>query len=106
MKTISVAKNFSNHPAGRTPEDGPNSGERFRNDFIAPELRKGAVHIILDAEGYGSSFLEEAFGGLIRLGFPFSVIMENLTFTTEDDTLRVEIGEYIKDAAVKAGQKV
>lgn len=106
MKTISVAKDFSNHPAGRTPEDGPNSGERFRNDFVAPGLSKGAVHIILDAEGYGSSFLEETFGGLIRIGIPFPVIMSNLSFTTEDDTLREEIEGYIKDAAIKAGEKV
>jgi hypothetical protein len=47
---------------------GPDSGEAFRN-LLARELKKSSdvIEVVLDgAEGYGSSFLEEAFGGLIR----------------------------------------
>ena len=66
--SISIAKDFSTVPAGRFLSDGPNSGERFRNDFLAPALRaKDKVTVIIDGvEGYGSSFLEECFGGLVR----------------------------------------
>jgi hypothetical protein len=52
--------------------DGGYSGEWFRDDILAPALREAAANseiltIVLDGtSGYGSSFLEEAFGGLIR----------------------------------------
>lgn len=70
MKTINIAKDFSPSPAGRFPNDGPYNGERFRDEFLAPALRgSGDVTVILDGvSGFGSSFLEEAFGGLIRTG--------------------------------------
>lgn len=48
---------------------GPNSGEQFR-DLLAKTLKRypnETIEVLLDgAEGFGSSFLEEAFGGLIR----------------------------------------
>lgn len=68
MKTINVATDFSRTPAGRFRTDGPASGERFREDFLKTPLQAGQiVEIHLDgAAGYPSSFLEEAFGGLIR----------------------------------------
>ncbi len=61
-------------PGGRFKKDGPNSGEWFRDDILLPRLRHAAgrddpLIVELDgAPGYGSSFLEEAFGGLVRLG--------------------------------------
>ena len=69
---FSLAEHFSPVPAGRMRGDGPKSGEIFREDFLLPKLKQaekegGAVEISLDGvEGLGSSFLEEAFGGLIR----------------------------------------
>lgn len=69
MKRISVAKDFSEFPAGRVPDDGPNSGERFREEKLVPLLR-GSTEVIEvnldDTMGYGSSFLDEAFAGLVR----------------------------------------
>ena len=65
---------FAKAPGGRFRKDGPNSGEWFRDDILVPQLRKVTTKndplvVELDgAPGYGSSFLEEAFGGLIRLG--------------------------------------
>lgn len=66
--TINIAKHFSDVPSGRYKSDGPSNGEAFREDFLKGALEKfDRVIIELDgAEGYGSSFLEEAFGGLIR----------------------------------------
>lgn len=65
---INIARDFSTKPVGRFREDGPHSGQVFREDFLVPNLEKGDVIIVLDGtEGYPSSFLEEAFGGLMRL---------------------------------------
>jgi|SRR5579872_7627335 len=61
-------------PGGRFRRDGPFSGEWFRDDILAPALREAIqrrdpVTVVLDGtSGYGSSFLEEVFGGLIRTG--------------------------------------
>ncbi len=59
-------------PGFRMEEDGPNSGEWFRESVLVPALRaaiadRKRLTVELDGvAGYGSSFLEEAFGGLIR----------------------------------------
>jgi len=70
MKTITIASDFSKHPAGRYKTDGPFSGELFREAVLGPALKSPeVVVVVLDGTaGYGSSFLEEAFGGLIRNG--------------------------------------
>lgn len=66
--TITIATDYSDVPSGRFLGDGPFNGERFREELLAPHLdRKEVVRVVFDgAEGYGSSFLEEAFGGLVR----------------------------------------
>lgn len=71
MTTIRIA-DYAPSPGGRFVSDGDYSGEWFRDDILAPALREAAANsemltIVLDGtSGYGSSFLEEAFGGLIR----------------------------------------
>ena len=65
--TIDISRDFSDVPGGRFHSDGAYNGEDFRERLLVPALKKGAVTVILDnTEGFGSSFLEEAFGGLIR----------------------------------------
>ena len=67
---IDIAKDFSTFPAGRFVTDGPFSGEAFREQLLLPRMRSGNVDIVLDgAHGLPTSFLEEAFGGLVREGF-------------------------------------
>ena len=75
MILIDLAKEFSAYPSGRVPEDGSYNGEKFREDFLAPALDKlkntdaPIKSLVVDIDGvrsFGSSFLEEAFGGLIR----------------------------------------
>lgn len=71
MITIRVADHAPT-PGGRFVSDGPFSGEWFREEYLNPALAKailsgGQVVVELDGtSGYGSSFLEEAFGGLFR----------------------------------------
>lgn len=67
-KTITIASDFSTTPGGRYYTDGDFTGQEFRERYLIPELDKNeTIRIVLDgAEGYPSSFLEEAFGGLAR----------------------------------------
>jgi hypothetical protein len=69
MNIVNIARDFSSTPAGRFPEDGPFNGTKFREQFLVPALRGNeSVTIELDGvSGFGSSFLEEAFGGLVRV---------------------------------------
>lgn len=71
MKRIRVAE-YTRSPGGRFRSDGPYSGEWFREEILRPALatairQNEQLEVELDGtSGYGSSFLEESFGGLIR----------------------------------------
>lgn len=102
VTTIAFASEFSEYPAGRYRSDGPFPGEVFRDDLLVPRLREfDVVEVNLDgAMGYGSSFLEEAFGGLIRQGeCTAESLHQKLLLRCEDDPSVIdEIWQYI-DAA-------
>ena len=70
---------------------------------LIPALQEsGSVKIVLDGTmGYGSSFLEEAFGGLVRLKqWPLSVLLNKIEFVSDDEPDLVdEIRGYMRDAA-------
>ena len=85
MKTISIADDFTRYPGGRYRKHGKGSGEEFRDAFLVPMLEKEEeVVIILDGTaGYSSSFLEEAFGGLVRRGYAKELIHRLLKFKAE-----------------------
>ena len=91
---ISLARDFSRFPAGRYLADGPFSGQEFREKHLVPALKKlgraGRLVVDLDGvEGTGSSFLDEAFGGLVRdEGMEKSFLNERLEIrATEPDLL-------------------
>ncbi|MFQ2646930.1 STAS-like domain-containing protein [Aeromonas caviae] len=101
MITIFV-KDFSVFPGPRTKELGENSGEAFRDDILIPAIREHKqVCVNLDGVfGYGSSFLEEVFGGLVRAGVStesVQFIRDNLV-SQDDPSIVVEIREYIANA--------
>lgn len=101
---IDIGRDFSEVPGGRFPSDGDANGERFRVDFLVPSLRRlGPTEVIVDnTEGFGSSFLEEAFGGLIRKeGFTKSDLVESLIITARTkraERYKRKIWEYIDKA--------
>ncbi len=104
MKTINVAADFSAYPAGRFLDDGPFSGEAFREKHLLPALKDDEhVSINLDGgEGFGSSFLEEAFGGLVRKQyFSKDNLHKRLKIETEDNALRNEVWFYIDNAELE-----
>lgn len=97
---INIAKDFSQTPGFRHRDDGPYSGEEFRQEKLEPLFKdknfNGIVTIILDgAIGYATSFLEEAFGGLAR-DYGINRVYNQLKFISEEDPLLVEeIRDYI-----------
>jgi len=65
---IDVGRDFAPTPGGRYRRQSKWSGEEFRETFLEPPLREGKTVVVdLDsAVGFSTSFLEEAFGGVIR----------------------------------------
>ena len=98
---IVVARDFTLYPSGRYASDGPWSGEIFRKKHLGPALLDNdIVTVVLDGVmGYGSSFLEEAFGGLVRDGLirSMSEFDEKIVLVSESTALITEIREYIQD---------
>lgn len=105
---INIAADFSPVPGGRHARLGPFSGEEFRAKVLAPALRKALaagsrVNVVLDgAAGYPVSFLEEAFGGLVRIeGFSFEQVKQALIITALAQRFQVRrdlAWRYIEEA--------
>lgn len=101
---IKIAEDFTKFPAGRFATDGNFSGERFRDEFLMPALQmydKVIVHLD-GVRGYGSSFLEEGFGGLVRNKLiSKKELHEKMEIRYDDQSFSsyaTEIWEYIDDA--------
>jgi hypothetical protein len=100
-KVIDIPKEFSRYPAGRFITDGPFSGEAFRENFLVPALKANdSVELHFDgAIGYSCGFLEEAFGGLVRVHHMNpETLREKFNFITKDPILEIEIFQYINEA--------
>lgn len=98
---LNIAKDFSRSPAGRYEADGPFSGEAFRERLLKPAIEANdSVRVELDgALGYGSSFLEEAFGGLVRkYGIPPKQLRAKLHIMSRIKTYEQRIWSYIDEA--------
>jgi hypothetical protein len=65
---IDVATDFSATPGGRYTSESLYSGQEFRETLLEPRIaeRKRLVVNLDGPEGFTTSFLEEAFGGLVR----------------------------------------
>lgn len=97
-KQIRIPQDYTRYPAGRYISDGSFSGERFRDELLIPALRSSdKVEVHLDGTlGYGSSFLEEAFGGLLRAGgFTKEDLLAQLVLVSSDESLITEIRQYL-----------
>lgn len=101
---ICIAREFSTTPGPRLRDEGDFSGDQFLEDLLEPAYLKAIagkekLQIDLDGtEGYATSFLEAAFGGLARKHDP-DTILGTLTFKCEDEPyLADEIRKYISEA--------
>jgi hypothetical protein len=104
--TLRVAEQFSSTPGSRYESEGDFSGEVFRRDVLLPRLRDAiASHrrLLIDLDGtagYGTSFLEEAFGGLVRENHVSAAQLRAVLDlkSDEEDYLVEDIWAYIDDA--------
>lgn len=102
---INIAKDFTPNPIGRTPDDGEYSGEAFRENFLVPALNGSdeIIEICLDdVNTIGSSFLDEAFAGLVRIGFTSNELQSRLQFIHAEQFMKFyveRIWQYIQDEA-------
>ena len=105
MKLL-VALEFSKTPGPRYIKEGEFSGELFRKNILLPKLIEAInknEKLLIDLDGtagFGTSFLEESFGGLIRENnISYSKIIETIEFkSTEEEYLINDINHYLKDA--------
>lgn len=101
MITIDVATSFSRTPFGRYPKDGENNAQKFRDDVLKPEVMKGE-DILIDfskvALGVGSSFLEEAFGGLVRAGFNRDDLLKHIKVKDKMGFYNEQVHHFIEVA--------
>ena len=109
-----VATDFSRTPGVRTLSEGDFSGEVFLGNCLYPRFEKAVrenrqLVVNLDGTaGYATSFLEAAFGGLVRgdssQNIPATdlrIINKHLKLVcTDDPYLLDEIDEYMQEAAL------
>lgn len=93
---------FTEVPGARYRTDGEGSGQEFREDYLEKYFennRNEKIVIDLDGtEGYATSFLEEAFGGLARK-FTSREVTERVSFISNEEPLLIkEIKRYIEEA--------
>lgn len=101
---IEIVKDFSDTPGGRSINEGDYSGELFRKKLLIPMYEQAVnngqkLDIVFDgAYGYPPSFLDEAFGGLVReLGI--KDCLKNITIISNDDlTIERKIRKYVEEA--------
>lgn len=106
---IKISTDFSRIPGARKPDEGDSSGEEFREKILRPKLleainKKEKLEIDLDGTaGLGTSFLEEAFGGLIRVDqLEYETIINTMIFISKEDPEYIkEILSYLKEANEK-----
>lgn len=102
MMIIINVREFSKYPGPRYIHLGEFSGEEFRQSKLIPALiQDDNVTVNFDGVyGYGSSFLEEAFGGLVRQGIDINKInkLKNHLVCNDDPSIVTEVKKYIDEA--------
>ena len=103
--TINLTSDFNPRPFGRYRADGERSAEVFRDDFLIPQIHEHE-EVTVDLSGtnyYGSSFLEETFGGLVRQGFTEEQLQSKLKVVHERlPSIAQEAWMYIQEAQAEA----
>lgn len=101
--TVKVS-DFSITPGARKKEEGKSSGEEFRDEFLKPYFEKALAQnkqlvVNLDGTmGYGTSWLEEVFGGLTRR-YDKDKVLKTLTFISKEQPKLIPyVKKYIENA--------
>ena len=102
-KIIKIATEYTKTPGGRFVSEGKFSGEAFRNNILLPaflQAQKCGDILTVDLDGgygYATSFLEESFGGLVRVTKDEAVKSIKI-ISEEEPALIQKITDYIDDA--------
>jgi hypothetical protein len=106
MLDISVIRDFADTPGPRSREEGEHSGDQFLEEILLPKFEEAvrssqALRVDLDGtEGYATSFLEAAFGGLARR-FGSDRVLRIIQFKSDDEPHLIdEVKKYILEANV------
>ena len=101
---INISNDFSKTPGARYKDEGPYSGEEFRDTMLEPmflEAKEKKEELVINLDGgygYPTSFLEEAFGGLARK-YGSKGVLQVISFISEDEPSIIdEIKNYIINA--------
>lgn len=88
---LNIVKEYTDLPGGRYIRQGSHSGEDFREtilkkkyDYCLANDEKLIINFD-DSYGYASTFLEEAFGGMVRQGYNGREMIKKIVFITEDE---------------------
>lgn len=106
MSVINIATQYTKNPGGRFRTEGDFSGEDFRETVLKKEYEiskrnKEELIVVLDGGyGYGSSFLEEAFGGLVRTVDNVDISIIKIV-SQEEPQLIEDVNNYLEDAILK-----
>lgn len=98
---IDVATDFSDDPFGRYPEDGDFNATTFRKEMLVPRLRELKDNEVLTVDfsgvsfGLGSSFVEEAFGQLVREGFTKEFLFQKIAYKFPIKFYEVQAKKFI-----------
>lgn len=114
---ISVVKEYTDKPGARYESQGSYSGEKFRDTILYPKFleavqRNEEIIVNLDGGyGYGSSFLEEAFGGLVRKlkkekNEYYKNVADIVIISDDNKTWIEKIKKYIKEAIENSVKEV
>ena len=102
---LRVMSKLRSLPGPRFKSQGEGSGEEFRENHLVPAfeeaLRNGeSLYVNMDGAncGYPTSFLEEAFGGLVRR-FEKDKVKKVLVIECVTEPLLVQEIEYYMDCA-------
>lgn len=106
---INVVKEYTDKPGARYESQGSNSGEKFRDTILYPKFLEAIAkneRLIVNLDGgygYGSSFLEETFGGLVRKlkkekNENYKKVAEIIIISNDNKTWIEKIKKYIKEA--------
>ena len=106
VEHLNIAKDFSDTPGPRYNKEGTYSGQSFRETCLYPKLKaciESDNKLVINLDGtqvYGTSFLEEAFGGLIRVNhLSYDDIKEHTELISEEEPYLLEdIEQYLLDA--------
>lgn len=95
MRILKIS-DFSTSPGGRYRNNGPYSGEEFRDDILIPTIKslepKFDEELLIDLDGgfgYASSFIDEVFGKLIEK-YGKTNDLPNIRFKSDEEPFLIE----------------